>query len=373
DHRTGEVLASVGSPDHTDTARQGFVDMTRAMRSPGSTLKPLVYGLAFDQGLAHPETLIHDGPVSFGRYAPQNFDGIWRGDLRLREALQVSLNIPVIKLTEELGPARVMAALARAGVAAQVPGGKPGLAVSLGGLGVTLEGLTQLYAGLARGGTSVQLRHLMDAPPVGGTPILSDVAAWYLGDILRGIAPPPGAPARQLAFKTGTSYGHRDAWALGWDGAHVAGVWIGRADGTPMPATYGADAAAPVLFEVFARIKPQMAPLPPPPAQALLLGTAALPQPLQRFQPRGAQARPETAPVLTFPPDGAALAGVEDGLSIKLRGGLPPYTLLADGLPVVTGEYAREFLIPRPGPGFTQLVLVDARGHSDRVRVRMLD
>jgi len=373
DHRTGEILALVGSPDHTDTARQGFVDMTQGLRSPGSTLKPLVYAMAFDRGLAHPETLIHDGPVSFGRYAPQNFDGVFRGDVRMREALQVSLNIPVIKLTDALGPARVMAALARAGVKAEVPGGRPGLAVALGGLGVSLQDMTQLYAGLARGGDAVRLTHLAEEDSEEGAPIVSPTAAWYVGDILAGLAPPPGAPARAVAYKTGTSYGHRDAWAIGWDGAHVVGVWLGRADGTPVPGAYGAEVAAPVLFDVFARIKPGFAPLAAPPPQALLLGAASLPRPLQRFEDRGTDPAAADRPVLTFPPDGAALAPGPDALTVKLRGGRAPFTLLADGLPVATGQFAREIEVPRPGPGFSALVLVDADGRSDRVTIRLLD
>lgn len=140
DHHTGEIIASVGSVAYDSVGgRQGFVDMTRAIRSPGSTLKPLIYGLAFDQGLVHPETLIHDGPVTFGGYAPQNFDGRFRGDVRVSEALQLSLNIPVVKLTNELGPARVMAALRRSGAEPKLPGGVPGLAISLGGIGLNLH------------------------------------------------------------------------------------------------------------------------------------------------------------------------------------------------------------------------------------------
>ncbi|MFN6979261.1 MAG: penicillin-binding protein 1C, partial [Gemmobacter sp.] len=286
DHRTGAILAAVGSAGYTADARQGFVDMTRAVRSPGSTLKPLVYALAFDDGLAHPETLIEDRPIAFGTYAPQNFDRRFRGTIRLRDALTESLNIPVVLLTEALGPERLMAAIARAGLRADLPGGAPGLAVALGGVGVTLEGLVQLYAGLARGGAAIALS--ATAPAETGARIIGPVAAWHVADILARIPPPPGAPAGRLAYKTGTSYGHRDALAIGFDGAHVAGVWLGRADGTPVPGAFGGDTAAPILFEVFARLKRAPDPLPPPPPAALTVPTAALPPPLQRFRPRGA-------------------------------------------------------------------------------------
>ena len=122
DHATGEILASVGSAGYSHETRQGFVDMTRALRSPGSTLKPLVYALAFDDGLAHPQTMIDDRPMRFGAYAPENFDGDYRGPVTVEQALQLSLNIPVVALTAEIGPARLMAALRRAGVAPVLPG-----------------------------------------------------------------------------------------------------------------------------------------------------------------------------------------------------------------------------------------------------------
>ena len=232
DHLAGEGLASIGSSAYRADARQGFVDMTRAVRSPGSTLKPLVYGLAFDEGLAHPETLMEDRPTVFGTYAPQNFDRVYLGQIRVREALQQSLNIPVVALTEALGPAKLLAALRRAGVEAQVPGGQPGLAVALGGLGVTLEEMVQLYAAIALGGVSLPLAHVIGGERAEGGRVLSTSAAWQVGDILAGLAPPPGAPENRLAYKTGTSYGHRDAWAIGFDGRHVVGIWLGRADGT---------------------------------------------------------------------------------------------------------------------------------------------
>lgn len=373
DHQTGEIIASVGSPDYTDgSGRQGFVDMTRAIRSPGSTLKPLIYGLAFDQGLAHPETLIHDGPVTFGRYAPRNFDGQFRGDIRVREALQVSLNIPVVKLTDELGPARVMAALKRAGVEARLPGGVPGLAIALGGIGVTLHDLVQLYAGLAQAGQGPVLRVKQVQPPQQQARLMSDVAAWQVGDILAGLTPPPGAPSRVVAYKTGTSYGHRDAWAIGYDGRHVIGVWMGRADGTPVPGAFGGDLAAPVLFEAFGRLKPEFDPLPPPPPATLIVGSAGLPGPLQRFRPRDtAFAETFGAPQVLFPPNGARLAIGDDPVTLKLRGGTGPYLVLANGKPALTGIWQTEFDIPNPGRGFSTLVVIDAAGRTDRVNVKL--
>ncbi len=372
DHQSGEIVASLGSPEFTNTDRQGYVDMTRAIRSPGSTLKPLIYALAFDQGLAHPATLIHDGPVQFDRYAPQNFDGQFRGDVRVRDALQLSLNIPVVKLTHALGPARVMAALSRAGIAAQVPGGKPGLAISLGGIGLSLRDLVQLYAGFARGGQVIQLSHQAGTDP-SETHLISRSAAWQIGSILSDLSPPPGAPAQAVAYKTGTSYGHRDAWAIGWDGQHVIGVWIGRPDGTPVPGAYGADAAAPILFKAFGSLKSEFDALPPPPPETLLLGSAQLPQPLRRFGARQTRNANANHPELTFPPDGSTLMLSDGPLTVKLRGGERPYSILANGLPVRSGIQSNEIELPHPGAGFSTLTVVDAKGFSNRVSIRVID
>lgn len=374
DHTTGEVIASVGSPGYDGLGgRQGFVDMTRAIRSPGSTLKPLIYAMAFDQGLAHPETLIHDGPVMFGRYAPRNFDGAFHGDVPVRDALRMSLNIPAVLLTNELGPARVMAALRRSGADLHLPGqAPPGLAIALGGVGISLRDLTQLFAALAQGGRGPVLRDRMDAPRRRAGRLVSASAAWQVGDILIGVAPPPGAPAGAVAYKTGTSYGRRDAWAVGYDGRHVIGVWMGRADGAPVPGAFGAGLAAPVLFNAFGRLAAGMHPLPPPPPATLRMQGAALPQPLRRFHPRNAAfAPPGDAPQLLFPPDGARLETGGAPITLKLRGGAAPFSVLADGRPVARGLRGREFDIPNPGAGFSTLVVIDAEGRSDRATVRL--
>jgi penicillin-binding protein 1C len=375
DVRTGQIISTVGSKGYAPGQGQGFVDMTNALRSPGSTLKPLVYAMAFDKGLAHPETLIDDRPVSFGRYSPQNFDGHFRGEVKIEQALRQSLNIPVVLLTEQIGPNRFIGALRRSGAMPVIPGGRPGLAVSLGGVGVTLRDLVQLYAGLANGGKAVTLHTETawtdDAPPKGGH-IVSRAAAWQVGHILAGMSPPPGAPAQRLAYKTGTSYGHRDAWAIGFDGGHVIGVWIGRPDGTPVPGVFGGDIAAPVLFDAFQRLKPQLEPLAPPPPETLLVSAAQLPKPLQRFEGRNAVFEKDSdAPKLSFPPDGARLASSDVGVVVKLRDGAPPFTVLANGSLVVTGNRAREFVLPNISHGFVTLSVIDAKGRSDRVSIRV--
>ena len=369
DHQSGEVLASVGSPDFANDAREGFVDMTRALRSPGSTLKPLVYGLGFDRGMIHPETLIDDRPQSFGTYAPVNFDGQFRGQLRVREALQHSLNLPVVSLLDQIGPANLSAALRKAGVQADVPGDQPGLAIALGGLGLSLHDLVQLYAGLAQGGRSVGLRELANALPSKATRIISPKSAWYVTDILSGIAPPISARTKEIAYKTGTSYGHRDTLAVGFDGKHVIGVWMGRPDGTPVPGAFGAVIAAPVLFQAFERLKSQPDPLPPAPSDALMLSNADLPKPLRNFKGARDVLTDLNRPQIAFPPDGAKIAAQSEGVFVQIRNGAPPFSWLANGKPVAAQSWERQLQIAATGQGFLTVTVVDAKGRSARTEV----
>lgn len=365
DHTTGAVLARVGAPDYTDAkGALGFVDMTRAKRSPGSTLKPLIYGLAFDRGLAHPETVFADRPTRFGRYAPQNFDGQFRGDVTARDALTLSLNIPPVSLTEALGPERLMASLRSLGAQPVLPGGQAGLAVALGGVGLSLEDMVRVYAGLAQMGVRVSVADQRKTPGIAHR-VMAPRAAWQVGDILRGIAPPAGARGG-LAYKTGTSYGHRDAWAIGFDGRHVIGVWFGRPDGTPVPGAFGGDHAAPLLFEAFGRLKPSFDPPPPPPADTLIVTTADLPAPLRRFGPAGSKT---DGPALAFPPNGAILAQADT--MIKVDGGVLPFTVLLNGAPIATGLRDRHIDIGALTTGFSDIAVIDATGRSARVAVEL--
>lgn len=365
---SGAILALVGSGDYLDTGRQGFVDMTQALRSPGSTLKPLIYGLAFSDGLAHPETLLNDRPARFAGYAPQNFDRMFRGPVSAREALQVSLNLPVVELTQALGPARLMAALRMAGVQAEVPGDAPGLAVALGGVGMSLEGLVQLYAAIARGGEAVALT-VEGGGPRQRRQVMSAEAAWHLGDILAAAPRPAHLPDWRVAFKTGTSYGHRDALAVGFDGAHVVGVWVGRADGATVPGMFGVDVAAPLLFEVFGQFGTGPVALPPAPPAALVLSHADLPAPMRQFGGRMAQS--DTAPEVAFPPDGAALMPMGGRVLARVERGEAPFTWFANGAPVLRQSFEREARLEVEGPGFVTLSVVDAQGLAARVQVEL--
>ncbi|HVJ77734.1 MAG TPA: penicillin-binding protein 1C, partial [Hyphomicrobium sp.] len=272
-HQTGEILAEVGSPGYMDAERQGAVDMATAIRSPGSTLKPFIYGLAFEAGLAHPETLIDDRPTRFGTYAPKNFDENFHGTVTIREALEQSYNIPAVRVLARVGPGKLVGRFRRAGVNARFPDkSEPTLAMALGGTGLTLEEMTQLYASLARGGDSITLVHRLDEraramaatrvkPLVNAHRLMSPLAAWYVTDVLKDAPPPPNAKGGRFAYKTGTSYGYRDAWAIGYDGKYVVAAWVGRPDNSSVPGILGRTAAAPILFDAFQRISEKRAPL----------------------------------------------------------------------------------------------------------------
>jgi penicillin-binding protein 1C len=380
DHATGEVLARVASADYFDLRRAGQVDMTAAVRSPGSTLKPFIYGLGFEDGLIHPDTLIDDRPVRFGGYAPENFDLVFQGTVTVRRALQLSLNVPAVAVLDKVGASRFAARLEQAGAAVTLPPGEaPGLAMGLGGVGVTLGDLVALYAGLARLGTTVALTERVTGEE-GSTPrrLLDAAAAWYVGHVLLGTPPPENAAGGRLAFKTGTSYGYRDAWAVGFDGKRTIGVWVGRPDGAPVPGLVGRVAAAPILFDAFARTGKLPAPLPAAPKGVLVAATAKLAPPLQRFRP-GALAGAGSEPPLRimFPPDGARLelagdgSGKPDPIALKVTGGAGTLTVLVNGLPLAASPGRRTLFFEPEGPGFVRLTVMDGRGATDSVVVRL--
>lgn len=373
DHRNGEILASVGTGGWAEGERAGFVDMTLALRSPGSTLKPFAYALGFDDGLIHPETLIEDSPALFGTWKPQNFDRSFRGTVTVRQALIMSLNLPVVRVTEAVGPARLVQALQRAGVELKIQGDIPGLAVVLGGAGISAEGLAQAYGALARGGRGIRLSALPDQAETLARAMFSPEAAWQTSNILAQVPPPTGGQNGRLAYKTGTSYGHRDAWAAGYDGAHVGVVWIGRPDGTPVAGAFGGDLAAPVLFEMFAGLTPVA--LPPPPAGIRRLNNADLPPSLQRFAKAGTVSAPKAqradALKIAFPPDGAQIALQGRDLTAKITGGTGPYTLFLNDAPVLMGFVGDAASIPYPGAGFWQLTVIDAGGAAETAALRI--
>jgi penicillin-binding protein 1C len=279
-NRTHAVEAYVGSADFHDAAALGQVDGVRAIRSPGSTLKPLLYGLALDRGLLTPKTVLPDVPTNFQGFRPENFDKHCLGEVTMERALTYSLNIPAVRILSEVGVPGFTSTLGKAGfrqVARDAP--RLGLSTILGGCGATLEELTGLYSALANGGRYAALTYelpvkskqkdtdlqpsLPKAPPSqlishNSKPIISEAAAYLLTDILaqrtRPDLPVDAASSRHLpriAWKTGTSYGRRDAWSIGYNKDYTIGVWVGNFSGQGSPALTGADVASPLLFDLF--------------------------------------------------------------------------------------------------------------------------
>jgi penicillin-binding protein 1C len=379
DNATGQVLAHVGSPAYFDLRRAGQVDMTQAVRSPGSTLKPFIYGLGFEDGFIHPETLIEDRPVSYGTYAPKDFDFGFKGTVSVREALQFSLNVPAVAVLDRVGPARLAARLAQAGAVLTLPDGQaPGLAMGLGGVGIKLADLVKLYSGIARLGLAVPLSERIEASAPEARRLMEPTAAWYVSNVLLGSPPPENGVAGRIAFKTGTSYGYRDAWSVGFDGKHTIGVWVGRPDGAPVPGLVGREAAAPILFDAFARLGGQSAPLPRAPAGVVFASNAKLPPPLRHFQP-GRLAGATAAPPLRimFPPDGARLDlsttdGKPDPVVLKVTGAVAPLTVLVNGVLAPNAGRGALFFNPE-GPGFSRVTVMDASGATASVVIRVDD
>ncbi|MEM7493478.1 MAG: penicillin-binding protein 1C, partial [Pseudomonadota bacterium] len=379
---TRAVRAAIGSADRSRPG--GWLDLTAQPRSPGSTLKPFIYAMAFDDGSTAPNTRIADLPKRFASYQPENFDRMFRGDVRIAEALQHSLNVPAVLTLDRVGAGRFAANIALAGAPPRIVGGakrEPGLALALGGAGLTGQELAVLYSALGDDGRAKPLiwregdiaRNLDRA----NYRLMSADTAETVLKILRETPPPEGRmPGRltknapDIGFKTGTSYGFRDAWAAGVSGRHAIIVWVGRADGAPRPGKTGRNTALPILFEVADR-------------SAELLGqTTENRVRLTSERPptaRGAQTQFEEAdlpPQILFPPKNAELwagnvnrararafvfAGRGDGaLNWYVDG--DPILPDAGGLPAWTPNQ----------DGFYLVSTVDSVGRTSSVRVRVL-
>ncbi|MDU7838277.1 MAG: peptidoglycan glycosyltransferase PbpC [Pantoea sp.] len=254
DHTDMKVRGYVGSVDFRDDRRFGHVDMVASVRSPGSVLKPFIYGMALDDGLIHGESLLQDVPRLFGDYRPGNFDSGFHGPVSASEALKRSLNLPAVQLLDALGPKSVTARLRNVGLNLRFPAGaEPNLSLALGGTGARLDELVAAYSAFARQGNAAQLRYLGDQP-LRQRRLLSPGAAWIVRRMLAGDAQPAASGATSdivpLAWKTGTSYGYRDAWTIGVTPRYLIGVWVGRPDATPVAGQVGFASAVPVMHQV---------------------------------------------------------------------------------------------------------------------------
>lgn len=265
DNATANVKAYIGAADFGHRERFGHVDMVQAIRSPGSTLKPFLYARAMDRGLIHSQSLLADVPRRWGDYRPANFGGAFVGPVSASEALQRSLNTPVIELLQRYGAHTFAGELNNAGIKLNIPGGNANLSIILGGAGTNLEKLVTGYMAFANEGKTRPLVYTKTtkdeeseiAVEQDEHYFFSPEAAWIVHNILTEI-PPPGAlrhslsqtQRAKLAWKTGTSYGFRDSWAIGVNGRITIGVWMGRPDGTPLAGNTGRENAGAILHTV---------------------------------------------------------------------------------------------------------------------------
>jgi penicillin-binding protein 1C len=264
DSRTMEVKAVVGSADFFNGGIQGQVNGTSAKRSPGSALKPFIYAMAIDQGLIHPMTVLKDSPRSFGGFSPENFDGQFVGPITAKDALIRSRNIPAVAVASRLANPSFYSFLKTAGISQMRSEQDYGLGLVLGAGEVTMEELVTLYAALANGGTLRPLRRTMDSPSSAGTRILSEEATFVTMEMLKDNPRPDqgslddgSTHQAPVYWKTGTSYGFRDAWSVGVFGPYVLAVWVGNFDGEGNPAFVGIQAAAPLFFRVVDSVRAQ--------------------------------------------------------------------------------------------------------------------
>jgi penicillin-binding protein 1C len=295
--------------------------------------------------------------------------------------LQLSLNVPAVKLLDAVNPVKLLIRFRRADVRPVLPPNEtPGLAIGLGGLGITLKDLVQLYTALANRGQAVRIGDGINSQPgrIDGEALLDPVAVWNVADILSGVIAPAGAPQRGIAYKTGTSYGYRDAWSVGYDGRYVLGVWVGRPDNGAVPGLTGYGTAAPMLFEGFAKSGIATTPLPRPPSGAMRIAQGQLPISQRRFaiNPSGllATSGREPAPQIVYPPEGAhvdlgAKSGDLSPLMLKLQGGRAPFRWLANGKPLPDLSRRRTNQWMPDGGGYSKLTVIDAMGRAASVGV----
>ena len=255
DTRDMGVKALVGSANYFDRALSGQVNGTLARRSPGSTLKPFIYALGFDQGILHPQTVLRDVPTSFGPYTPENFDGRFLGPITATDALNRSRNIPAVWIASQLQSPDLYGFLQNAGIGHMASEEHYGLALVLGGGEVSMQELAGMYAMLANSGALKPLRFRSTDPKVPGTHLISAEASYMVMDMLRQHVRPDETSGAQpvhvpIAWKTGTSWAFRDAWTAGNFGPYVLVVWVGNFDGSGNPAFVGVDAAAPLFFQM---------------------------------------------------------------------------------------------------------------------------
>lgn len=407
DNRTHQIKAYVGSADFFNENRAGQVDMIRAIRSPGSTLKPFIYALAFDDGLIHPDTIIHDIPTAFGQYAPNNLKDIFHGTVTIRDALQQSLNVPAVALLDKLGPGRFSAHLGNLGVKLKFENENvnPSLPLALGGVGMSLYDLMSLYTALANQGQYrplliektefeneqhnemwVKMKNNSQDKNQNLKILMTPKTSSYITKILEEAPAPEGfvdgrAIARtSIAFKTGTSYGYRDAWAIGYTQDYTVGVWVGKPNGTPSLNQLGRTHALPILFKVF-NLLPDSGKVtegsPSTKKQAL---SAVLKEFKTSDSAKGHLANDQKMLKMLFPKNGIVvnLEKIENTAKTEWRsiplnwiGGQGPFYVFENGYPLPDAIANREIRWQPKKAGFVELTVLDSMGQSATVNIEV--
>lgn len=408
ENKTHRVVAYLGSADFFDEARKGQVNMIHAYRSPGSLLKPFIYGMAFDEGWVQPHTQVQDAPRSFAGYCPSNFKDIFHGDVSIAEALKQSLNVPAVMLLENIGPGKFYMHLRSMPVDLKFEkaNATPSLPLALGGVGMTLWDLVSLYSAIANGGafhklsmTSNENENDLISVEKQRTEnrIMSEKSAAYITQILQNAQAPDGFVDRGIihrsgiAYKTGTSYGYRDAFAIGYNTQYTVGVWLGKTDGSACSTNTGRNTAAPILFKIFDML--------PAPSQNFyfpdLFALNLKKNTVQKFVPDVSNAARENNKALKiiFPKNGSVLQldkfdqtdkldtpdnALENSkawrdIKIAFKGGKPPYFCLINGHPAVNSLQQNYFYWQPESPGFVEFTIIDSNGASDSISLELKD
>ena len=374
ENKTANILAYVASNGFFDASRSGQVDYIQAVRSPGSALKPFIYAMAFNEGIAHPETLLADRKKRFGGYRPTNFNGSSHGLITARYALQASLNVPAVTLLNEVGPRRFLSHLTNVGVRPLIrdAGKSPGLAVALGGVGISLEQLAELYGALARGGTFKNLSFTKNASSEQDVTFFDKKPTAFVTDILKGTPRPQGryrrSRNRKIAFKTGTSSSYRDVLALGFDNTYTVGVWIGHPEAKPMTGKTGIRSAAPVLFHIFDFLPVGSEEKTTPLAIASM---NKAPKNLRTLINSGEKSTTTNSTLfsISFPVDGSKIpfqqrnSGSATVYPIKMRDGKRPFSVFVNGKPIRSRNLARSVAWAPQDPGFYSIMALDRVGN----------
>jgi len=404
ENHSRDVVAYVGSAAFFDKERQGEVDMNLAIRSPGSLLKPFIYALAFEQGLIRAESILQDMPQDFSGYAPSNFKDVFHGEVEAKDALQKSLNVPAVFLLQKLGAERFASHLKSFNIALKFARDtvSPTLPIALGGVGMNLRDLMSLYVTLANGGEFKPLNYIKEKreyskgqkmPIKENTPkekppssfLTTPAAAQFVTHILAGMSAPSGYLDRemirgaQLAYKTGTSYGYRDAWAIGYTPDYTIGIWVGRPDGSACPNQTGRDVAAPLLFQIV-DLLPYSGKL----FKSLLVKGESAEKSEIGSRLANIQSVQKKTPKIShkglqikFPKEGSILnlefeKDKPQPIPIQFERGSAPFYLFVNDELIQTLNAHKAFLELNE-PGFHKLTVLDSKGQSQSVTIELRD